>query len=138
MILKGLSSAAATGVGAQNANNNYLGTQGMTINYDTNHARHQKASNQHNRGQRGVGEEEEFDQDEFNGEDSNEEYIRVQNMSPDDGQDGQESYSIIPFNNVHQHNPDSQYYDEDEMEGDISIEENKKTLISKPSSSQHI
>jgi hypothetical protein len=57
----------------------------------------------------------------------NEEYVRVNNFM---GGGAQDSYSIIPFNNVQAHNPDSQYYEEEDIEGEISIEENKKTAQS--------
>lgn len=75
------------------------------------------------------GGDEEYD---FAADNYNEEYVQVHNgrmnnfVSPQQNQKG-DSYSILPFTNVQQHNPDSEYYDEDECEDDISIEENKQT-----------
>lgn len=61
----------------------------------------------------------------------NEEYVKIQHY--DDNIQNKDSYSIIPFSGVQQHNPDSEYYDEDDCQDEISIEENKKTIQSKQS-----
>jgi len=54
-----------------------------------------------------------------------EEYVRVQNIN-------NHSYSIIPFGDVRRQDPDSQYYEEED-DREVSIEENKRTIGSKPS-----
>lgn len=67
---------------------------------------------------------------EFNEDRHNEEYVKVQHNHRHHF-NNKDSYSIIPFSGVQQHNPDSEYYDEDECQEEISIEENKKTIQSK-------
>lgn len=63
----------------------------------------------------------------------NEEYVKIQHYDDNMMQNNKDSYSIIPFSGVQQHNPDSEYYDEDDCQDEISIEENKKTIQSKQS-----
>ena len=141
MVLRGLSSAATGGDGMMGQH--HLGKDGMTIQYDNDatlgrDVRFRPTAAKNNNQILMLDEEEEenvmiVDEDfDFNGGEGshNEEYVKIQHY--DDIQN-KDSYSIIPFSGVQQHNPDSEYYDEDDCQEEISIEENKKTIQSKQS-----
>lgn len=120
MVLKGLSTATDP-----------IGTQGMTLNYDGYHADMANRLRSMDEEEL-INEEDDMMVEEFDfiGDNHNEEYVKVHNYG------GQDSYSIIPYNNVQPHDPDSQDYEDDDLNEDISIEENKKTIVSKQSLQQ--